>query len=85
MTATPRSLTYWFDRGSNSPQPTEVPEPEQSSDGWPKPPKFVQKFWLKRLWRRACTSTYFEGFAVEEELDLGALAVVAVALARDAS
>ena len=36
---------YWFERGSNSPQPTEVPEPPQSSDGLPQPPMFVQKFW----------------------------------------
>src|SRR5581483_8783321 len=64
-TVMPRSLMYWFERGSNSPQspPVQSPAGGVSSAGLrpPKPPKLVHSFCEKR--------------------ELGALAVVAVALA----
>jgi hypothetical protein len=61
VTATPRSFTYWLERGSHSPQSPAVHEEGGGSvvAGLipPKPPKLVQKFWLKRLCSRARTST----------------------------
>ena len=63
ISVAPRSLTYWFDRGSNSPQspPVQSP-PDPAGLRPPNPPKLVQKFWLKRLWMRALISSFFESF-----------------------
>ena len=49
--ATPRSLMYWLERESNSPQ---LPPTHGVLGGLlpPHPPMFVHSFWLKRLWMR---------------------------------
>jgi hypothetical protein len=66
-TVMPRSLTYWFERGSNSPQSPPMQEPGGGSvvAGLvpPKPPKLVHWFCEKREWMRPLTSMVRDGLA----------------------